>query len=172
LDLNLFNATRPVPAFHLPLTPRLPCHEVSPHLEILRARQQHLVTRNSDSSRTPISSTTIEIFPFHYNVYAMDSPPSDLSPENESVRGRSQGQRKRIRVWTEDDRAKHRVFEKNRREAFSDSLTVRRRSNASRDFSTSLLTSRFSHRHSLVSCPAWRRRKRANCPSTPSWTRV
>jgi hypothetical protein len=86
LDLNLFNATRPVPAFHLPLTPRLPCHEVSPHLEILRARQKHLVTRNSDSSRTPISSTTIEIFPFHYNVYAMDSPPSDLSPENESVR--------------------------------------------------------------------------------------
>jgi hypothetical protein len=27
-------------------------------------------------------------------------------------------------VWTEDDRAKHRVFEKGRREAFSDSLLV------------------------------------------------
>jgi hypothetical protein len=57
----------------------------------------------------------------------MDSPHSDLSPENESVRGRSHGHRKRIRVWTEDDRAKHRVFEKSRREAFSDSLMVRRK---------------------------------------------
>jgi hypothetical protein len=27
-------------------------------------------------------------------------------------------------VWTEEDRAKHRVFEKGRREAFSDSLLV------------------------------------------------
>lgn len=57
----------------------------------------------------------------------MDSPHSDLSPENESVGGRSHGHRKRIRVWSEDDRAKHRVFEKSRREAFSDSLMVRRK---------------------------------------------
>jgi hypothetical protein len=56
----------------------------------------------------------------------MDSPPSELSPDNGSSRGRSKGHhKKRVRVWTEDDRAKHRVFEKGRREAFSDSLLVR-----------------------------------------------
>jgi urease accessory protein UreE len=56
----------------------------------------------------------------------MDSPPSEVSPGNGSGRGRSKGRHKRrVRVWTEDDRAKHRVFEKGRREAFSDSLLVR-----------------------------------------------
>ncbi|KAM0720680.1 hypothetical protein Q7P37_004817 [Cladosporium fusiforme] len=50
----------------------------------------------------------------------MDSPPSEVSPDNGSVR--SGHHKKRVRVWTEDDRAKHRVFEKSRREAFSDSL--------------------------------------------------
>lgn len=55
----------------------------------------------------------------------MESPSFDISPDNGSSRGRSQGHhKKRIRVWTEDDRAKHRVFEKGRREAFSDSLLV------------------------------------------------
>jgi hypothetical protein len=58
----------------------------------------------------------------------MDSPPSEVSPDNGSSRGRSKGShKKRVRVWTEDDRAKHRVFEKGRREAFSDSLLVRDR---------------------------------------------
>ncbi|GAB7329903.1 hypothetical protein MBLNU13_g01610t1 [Cladosporium sp. NU13] len=53
----------------------------------------------------------------------MDSPPSELSPDNGSSRGRSKKHhKKRVRVWTEDDRARHRVFEKGRREAFSDSL--------------------------------------------------
>jgi hypothetical protein len=56
----------------------------------------------------------------------MDSPPSEVSPDNGSSGGRSKGHhKKRVRVWTEDDRAKHRVFEKGRREAFSDSLLVR-----------------------------------------------
>jgi hypothetical protein len=55
----------------------------------------------------------------------MDSPPSEVSPDNVSGHGRNQGHhKKRVRAWTEDDRAKHRVFEKGRREAFSDSLLV------------------------------------------------
>lgn len=55
----------------------------------------------------------------------MDSPPSEVSPVNYNGRRGSQGNhKKRVRVWTEDDRAKHRVFEKSRREAFSDSLLV------------------------------------------------
>jgi hypothetical protein len=58
--------------------------------------------------------------------HTMDSPPSEVSPDNGSSGGRSQGHhKKRVRVWTEDDRAKHRVFEKGRREAFSDSLLVK-----------------------------------------------
>lgn len=55
----------------------------------------------------------------------MDSPPSEASPDNGISGGRNKGHhKKRIRVWTEDDRAKHRVFEKGRREAFSDSSLV------------------------------------------------
>ena len=56
----------------------------------------------------------------------MNSPPSELSPDDRSSHSRSKGHhKKRVRVWTEDDRAKHRVFEKGRREAFSDILLVR-----------------------------------------------
>jgi len=33
-------------------------------------------------------------------------------------------ERKRIRIWTPDDRAAHRVFEKGRREAFNDNVIV------------------------------------------------
>lgn len=55
----------------------------------------------------------------------MDSPPSEVSPDNDHFR--SGNHKKRVRVWTEDDRAKHRVLEKSRREAFSDNLLVRGR---------------------------------------------
>ncbi|KAL2025233.1 hypothetical protein VTO58DRAFT_103941 [Aureobasidium pullulans] len=49
----------------------------------------------------------------------MDSPHSGGSVGSEGADGRH---KKRIRVWTVEDRAKHRVLEKERREAFSDNL--------------------------------------------------
>ncbi|THX19979.1 hypothetical protein D6D17_00953 [Aureobasidium pullulans] len=49
----------------------------------------------------------------------MDSPHSRGSVGSEGADGRH---KKRIRVWTAEDRAKHRVLEKERREAFSDNL--------------------------------------------------
>lgn len=49
----------------------------------------------------------------------VDSPQSGVSVGSDVVEGR---QRKRIRIWTAEDRAKHRVLEKERREAFSDNL--------------------------------------------------
>jgi hypothetical protein len=36
----------------------------------------------------------------------------------------AQGRKKRVRNWTADDRAAHRVFERSRREAFKGRLTV------------------------------------------------
>ena len=36
----------------------------------------------------------------------------------------SHGRKKRVRNWTADDRAAHRVFERSRREAFKGRLTV------------------------------------------------
>lgn len=47
----------------------------------------------------------------------MDPTWSDASPQS------PQGRKKRIRNWTPDDRAKHKLFEKTRREAFNQSLT-------------------------------------------------
>ncbi|THY89212.1 hypothetical protein D6C93_06978 [Aureobasidium pullulans] len=49
----------------------------------------------------------------------MDIPRSGGSVGSEGADGRH---KKRIRVWTAEDRAKHRVLEKERREAFSDNL--------------------------------------------------
>lgn len=56
--------------------------------------------------------------------------PSSTSPaaaeEGRESRATSQPQRKkRVRHFTEDDRAAHRAFEKERREAFRDRLLVR-----------------------------------------------
>lgn len=51
----------------------------------------------------------------------------DARDRSNSPATRAQQQRsrkKRVRNWTADDRAAHRVFEKSRREAFRDRLTV------------------------------------------------
>lgn len=49
----------------------------------------------------------------------MDSPQSGASVGSDGPEGR---QKKRVRIWTAEDRAKHRVLERERREAFSDNL--------------------------------------------------
>jgi hypothetical protein len=93
----------------------------------------------------------------------MDSPPSEISPDNgSSGGGRSKGHhKKRVRVWTEDDRAKHRVFEKGRREAFSDSLLVRGRTIIAIAYTD--VISRLLHASYLI----WPPSKRASSQNTP-----
>lgn len=43
--------------------------------------------------------------------------------ENES--GQQRKRKKRVRNWTAEDRARHRIFERSRREAFNERLNVR-----------------------------------------------
>jgi len=95
--------------------------KVSPHL---RPQGRHSPRALSPFPHANITRT-ITRMPSYYS-HTMDSPPSEVSPDTGSSRDPSKGHhKKRVRVWTEDDRAKHRVFEKGRREAFSDSLLVR-----------------------------------------------
>jgi hypothetical protein len=101
-------------------------YKVSPHIAVFVSVSENGILRECTIASTLYADITDA---WHQTSlkrpHVMESPPSEVSPDNVSVQGRSQGHhKKRVRVWTEDDRAKHRVFEKGRREAFSDSLLV------------------------------------------------
>lgn len=55
-----------------------------------------------------------------YDDFDFDQPVED----GETAESQHRKRKKRVRNWTAEDRAKHRVFEKSRREAFNERLNV------------------------------------------------
>lgn len=49
---------------------------------------------------------------------------ASVSPQETNDTSNSRKRKKRVRNWTASDRARHRVFEKGRREAFNERLMV------------------------------------------------
>jgi hypothetical protein len=72
-------------------------------------------------------TTSFSKTPSLFRLRAMDtSPDLSTSPANNlETEEPAQRRKKRVRNWTAEDRAKHRIFEKERREAFNARLNVR-----------------------------------------------
>lgn len=76
-------------------------------------------------SFAPRSEASLAIFATDMSSTDNTSPPmADQANSTAAPSSPDRNKKKRIRNWTADDRAAHRVFERSRREAFKERLTV------------------------------------------------